>query len=148
MLYGNTEDIIVSDMIYKESDIKDGVYGNANTLYLFSDNVVRRGKGGQAVIRDAVNSMGIVTKRYPSNEPKAFLTDEKDYQHVSRLVADDLYEMARKLGEGEYKYIHIPSGGFGTGLAGLKKSAPRIFTMLSELLYVYLDFKNPGMVVW
>ena len=36
------------------------------TLYIFGDNILRIGNGGQAVIRNIPNSFGIATKRTPS----------------------------------------------------------------------------------
>ena len=43
-----------------------------NEVFVFGDNVERKGKKGAAILRDEPNSYGFITKRYPSNFDKAF----------------------------------------------------------------------------
>ena len=38
---------------------------NRNKLFVFGDNCLRKGKAGQAIIRDQPNSAGIATKVLP-----------------------------------------------------------------------------------
>jgi hypothetical protein len=45
---------------------------NPNVVFVFGDNLVRRGKGGAAKLRDEPNTYGFVTKKYPNNEDGSF----------------------------------------------------------------------------
>lgn len=50
---------------------------NPTIKYLFDDNLVRRGYGGQAKeMRDGPNAIGVATKATPSNRPGEFLSDD------------------------------------------------------------------------
>ena len=50
----------------------------AGSIVLFGDNLLRRGKGGQAVIRDAPNAFGIPTKRSPGRREQDYFSDKPD----------------------------------------------------------------------
>lgn len=50
---------------------------NKNLLFLFGDNLQGWGKRGQAIIRDEPNAFGIPTKKRPSTNSDAFLTDKE-----------------------------------------------------------------------
>lgn len=45
---------------------------NPNVVFVFGDNLVRKGKGGAAKLRDEPNTYGFVTKKYPNNEDGSF----------------------------------------------------------------------------
>ena len=45
---------------------------NPNVVFVFGDNLVRRGKGGAAKLRDEPNTYGFITKKYPNNNDKSF----------------------------------------------------------------------------
>jgi len=45
---------------------------NPNVIFVFGDNLVRRGKGGAAILRDEPNTYGFVTKKYPNNQNSSF----------------------------------------------------------------------------
>ena len=45
---------------------------NPDVVFVFGDNLVRKGKGGAAKLRDEPNTYGFVTKRYPNNEDGSF----------------------------------------------------------------------------
>jgi len=61
--------IIKQHKIYRK-DLKN----NPDVLYLFGDNLVQKGFGGQAKeMRGEPNAEGIPTKKLPSMEAKAFL---------------------------------------------------------------------------
>ena len=40
--------------------------------FVFGDNLLRRGYGGAASLRDEVNTYGFITKKYPSNHDSSF----------------------------------------------------------------------------
>lgn len=134
---------VVSDIHYPKME-ESGIFADEDTLYLFGDNVVRAGRGGQAGIRRASNSIGIITKRLPSNtRPNSFLTDDV-LDLTSGLIINDIRRVVEKIQNGDYERVHIPAAGLGTGLANLKQTAPKTFKFLSYHLKRAFDFDNPG----
>ncbi|XAI95947.1 hypothetical protein [Microcystis phage Mwe-JY26] len=105
---------------------------NPTVLYLFGDNALRVGLGGQAKeMRGEKNAIGIATKWRPSMEEEAFFSD-KDYTAATRIMRSDMdtaLEYARKGG-----VVVIPSDGLGTGLSQLPERAPRIYAFLEGML--------------
>jgi hypothetical protein len=94
-------------------------------LYVFGDNLQRRGLGGQAAeCRGASNAVGIPTKRAPSMDDAAFFTDG-DFERVKPEIDSALEQLAAHLAKGGE--VVIPSDGIGTGLANLPRRAPRIW---------------------
>lgn len=103
---------------------------NPQWLYVFGDNMVRRGLGGQAKeMRGEPNAVGIITKRFPSMSEGAFLTD-KDYDEWVRMSKSDIARL-----EGHDGVVIWPANGVGTGLANLMERAPRIYGAIKELEY-------------
>ena len=47
---------------------------NPDCIFVFGDNLKRRGYGGGAALRDYTNTYGFITKKYPSNEQRSFYT--------------------------------------------------------------------------
>jgi len=45
---------------------------NPNMVFVFGDNLIRKGKGGAAKLRDEPNTYGFITKKYPNNEDSSF----------------------------------------------------------------------------
>lgn len=68
-----------------------------NSVFIFGDNLRRFGMGGQAVIRNEPNAVGVATKRKPSMDESAFFTEADldkvldDLERVWKLLADDPY---------------------------------------------------------
>tara|TARA_Y100000034_G_scaffold87336_1_gene104761 strand:- start:4060 stop:4287 length:228 start_codon:yes stop_codon:yes gene_type:complete len=74
-------------IIYQDKIFRGDLIANPNRTYLFGDNFIRKGYGGQAKeMRGEPNAYGIVTKRFPSMDKKAFLTDKHDYDKVSSSI--------------------------------------------------------------
>jgi len=101
--------------------------------FIFGDNVERWGKGGQAIIRDEPNAIGIPTKKSPSE----YFTDEDS---VYDNIVPDLKKIVLLLDAG--KTVWFPKDGIGTGLAKLKETAPQLY----DSLYFLIDlcFHNHG----
>jgi len=99
---------------------------NSNWLFIFGDNDVKRGLGGQAVIRRCRNAMGIPTKKYPNYNPDSYYTDDEFTENCQKIDAalDRIIETVETT-QPKYEYIVLPEDGFGTGLARLKTHAPR-----------------------
>lgn len=47
-------------------------------IFVFGDNALRFGKGGQAIIRDEPNAFGVATKRKPAMSPGSFFMECED----------------------------------------------------------------------
>ena len=102
------------------------VRNNKDSLFVFGDNDVKKGKGGQAIIRKEPNAIGIPTKKYPSYNKSAYYVDdelESNKQKIDNGLQLVLLEFLSK----DYKYLVLPKDGFGTGLANLPKGAPLTF---------------------
>lgn len=101
------------------------------TLFVFGDNLLRSGFGGQAAeMRGEPNAVGLPTKRYPRMDDAAFLTDN-DFFEVVVAAAADIGRLAQHAKKG--KLIVWPSAGIGTGLAMLSQHAPVIFEFYERL---------------
>lgn len=110
---------------------------NPNTIYVFGDNLMRIGKGGQAIIRDEPNSFGIVTKKMPTMTNNAFFTDS-DFELFKKEVLNDI----QKIKESPLNDIVFPEGGIGTGLARLPESSPLCWDFLCKILKEEFGFEN------
>lgn len=106
-------------------DVKD----RPDHLFIFGDNNVAKGKGGQAIIRDEPNALGIPTKKYPSNRATSFYTDDEYEDNKTRIdeAIRLIIEMLPK-----YEVLVLPKDGFGTGLAQLPKKAPKTYRYLKK----------------
>ena len=45
---------------------------NPNVIFVFGDNLLRKGKGGAAKLRDEPNTYGFITKKAPNNQDSSF----------------------------------------------------------------------------
>lgn len=97
-------------------------------IFVFGDNSIRKGKMGQACIRDCLNSFGVITKRYPGWSDKDYL---EDTQEDKEMVLKDLEEL-RILSRD--KVIIFPKDGLGTGLADLKNKAPKLLCFINNYI--------------
>lgn len=98
-----------------------------NYLFVFGDNNHRIGKGGQAIIRDEPNAIGLTTKRSPSHNMDAYMTGTlADYNAVNA----DIDRIESYLLEG--KHVIFPASGVGTGLAALHVHAPNLLIHINN----------------
>ena len=110
---------------------------NPNRLYVFGDNLIRIGKGGQACIRDEINSYGIATKRTPSMDNQAFFGDRPDEAHA---LLNDIHGLLVVFNENlVFDTIVLPGDKLGTGLAKMEEKSPKLFVWLHETLSLLLD---------
>ena len=100
-----------------------------NKIFVFGDNLARRGRGGQAIIRDLPNTFGIPTKRIPSTHIKAYFNDQKD--EVAAVVAA-LLELKKMWEEGTT--LVFPKQGFGKGLAKMNMYSPNLYAKMNTFL--------------
>lgn len=102
-----------------------------NCLFVYGDNDRGFGKGGQAIIRGLKNTIGIPTKKYPSNREKSFYTDE-EYDKNCQKIDKAIEKIKKVFYEKGYDYLVLPKDGFGTGLSQLPKKAPDTYKYLCE----------------
>jgi hypothetical protein len=98
-------------------------------IYLFGDNLEKKGTGGQAAIRYAVtkNVIGIPTKKNPTMKESAFFTDtDFDMAKIAIDKAFDSIPLDRT--------VIIPAVGLGTGLVDLATRAPDISNYINKKL--------------
>ncbi|MGY5881801.1 MAG: hypothetical protein RTV31_16240 [Candidatus Thorarchaeota archaeon] len=67
---------------------------NPDCIFVFGDNLERKGKGGAATVRDEPNTYGFITKKQPLNVDSAFYhpTEYRDVyrKETEKLVAEAL----------------------------------------------------------
>ena len=118
---------------------REYVRANRDKLFLFGDNLERRGFGGQArSMRGEPNAIGIPTKKSPSYEDAAFFTD-KEFEQNKVAIDRAFAEIAQKAASFETQVIVIPSNGLGTGRAQLKRRSARTFAYLQSRLAELAD---------
>ena len=71
-----TEYIVENNMIVTEQYLKD----NPNHIFVFGDNLKRKGTGGAAALRHMPNTYGFVTKKAPTYLDKDFYTPSEYIQ--------------------------------------------------------------------
>ncbi len=120
------------------------VFDNPNRIYIFGDNSMRIGNGGQAQVRGRPNVFGIATKRSPAMSDVSFFNDS--FNDFTILLNDivGLYNYVQELivkenQTGEEFTIVFPADGLGTGLSQLPKRSPFINKQLKMLLEQYFD---------
>lgn len=103
-----------------------------DALFVFGDNLVRKGYGGQAAaLRDEPNAVGIPTKRSPSQ----YLNDN-DVE--AKYAIDDAFDQLNEhLAKGGL--VVWPADGVGTGLARLEEKAPKIWQYLQSKVVELLE---------
>jgi hypothetical protein len=100
---------------------------NPDKVFLFGDNLKGYGKGGQAIIRDEPNAIGIPTKKAPSMDKTSFFTDA-EYTSNKKVIDEAFSKIPRR------KTIVVPKDNLGTGRAQLKQKAPKTWIYLQEKL--------------
>ena len=106
---------------------------NRDRFYVFGDNMIRQGYGGQAAaMRGEPNSFGIPTKWLPNNSDKSFFTDKEwEFGSVIWWTLDGAFNHLREVLQQGYSVV-IPTDGLGTGLSRLPELAPTIATYIDS----------------
>ena len=104
---------------------------NPGLYYIFGDNMVRQGYGGQAAaMRGEPNAVGIPTKRTPDTDETAYFYDHQ-FEEFCYVVQPSLLYVEKLLIAKQT--IIMPMDGIGGGRARLQ-SQPKIWTWLQEQL--------------
>lgn len=107
------------------------ILNNPTILYIFGDNLLRKGYGGQArVCRGKSNTFGIRVKKEPNDNPNSFFTD-REFFKLSDYIKEDIVQILKL--SIEYKKIFILSN-IGEGRARLLEKAPKLYDLLKQLL--------------
>lgn len=119
---------VLSQKFIFRSDLRS----NPDVLYLFGDNTLRQGFGGQAKeMRGEPNAVGVATKVAPGMREGDFFSD-RDIYHFKQVVDKDLARAFNHVRNGGI--VVIPEDGLGTGLSELPTRAPKLHAYLSERL--------------
>ena len=113
----------------------DDLRCNKNSLFVYGYNDIKKGKKGQAIIRDEPNAIGIPTKKYPSLYNHSFYTDTEF--ELNKKKIDNAIELLLEKSI-NYDYIVFPKDGLGTGLAKMDTKAPKTFAYLSERIREFI----------
>ena len=110
---------------------------NKDCLFVFGDNILKKGHGGQAIIRDFSNTFGIPTKNTPSRDYTAYFGD---YIQEERAVMKAIEKLVDIKNSGQYRKICFPKHGLGTGLAHMKSKSPYIYKKMKDSLFLYFQY--------
>lgn len=118
-------------LIYQKLILRSDLQANPNQIYVFGDNIQRRGLRGQAYeMRWEPNAVGIPTKWYPKLSPKAFFWD-RQRDEIFPLLEADYHTIIVHLNQG--KTVVWPSDGIGTGLSQLPVYAPLLWAEMERV---------------
>lgn len=123
-------------LIFQKWISRSDLHANPDILYVFGDNLERRGRGGQAKeMRGEPNAVGVVTKRKASHDESAYLTDA-DFDEIAPVIRKDFARVQKHLQRGGIAVI--PSDGLGTGLSQLQTRAPNTLKFLEYLSLIHI----------
>lgn len=116
--------------VYRQKHInRQNVKNRLTAIFVFGDNMMRQGFGGQAAaMRGEPNTVGVPTKWKPDNGIDSFFSD-RDFDYVKKFI-DDAFKKIQLYQE-EGRDIVIPADGLGTGLADLSHRAPKILAYIN-----------------
>lgn len=133
----NTTDKIVYPIVLSNEFSIKTCKVNPKILFVFGDNEERVGLGGQAIIRQQDNTIGIATKASPGE-----YWDDENYDANCEVIETDIQRVILYFREKEYEAMCFPKMGFGTGLANLHVIAPRTFIYLTTKLLEVFQYNN------
>lgn len=125
--------IEVTDQWYTPELVK----ANPHCLFVFGDNLLKKGHGGQAIIRDLPNTFGIPTKREPNKRDTAYFSD-KDEEFNAIMYSIFTLNIIYK--SNIFEKIIFPKNGIGTGLSHTKSKSPINYNKMKNLLHYYFNY--------
>ncbi|MCK5616434.1 hypothetical protein KAR91_81985, partial [Candidatus Pacearchaeota archaeon] len=75
-----------------------------NYIFVFGDNLERRGTGGAAALRDEPNTYGFITKKTPTHDSAAYFTPE-EYAEIFKHEYAKLSMAIQYNGDENTKYL-------------------------------------------
>lgn len=117
-------------IIYQKFILRTDLQANPEDLYVFGDNVLRVGMGGQAAyMRGERNAIGVATKWSPSNGEHAFFRDDQ-FPKIREIWLEDTERLIQHLLEGGK--VIWPEDGIGTGLSAVPTHAPKVWEWMEQ----------------
>ena len=117
---------LIKQYRYFRSDLRE----NPNVIYVFGDNEVQKGLGGQAAeARGEPNAFGIPTKKQPRTTPESYWSEE-DHERQIGIVNEHFGRLEMLLEQG--RIVVWPTDGIGTGLSELPERAPGTQKVIDE----------------
>lgn len=117
-------------VIFQKHIDREDLRRNPTVLYVFGDNMARKGFAGQArAMRGERNAVGIATKFSPYIP---FTSDPVDLVVQSQQIDEDMKPLFSHVKRGGV--VVWPSDGIGTGLADLLNRSPETFEYLKQKL--------------
>lgn len=117
-------------LLFQKRVDREDLIRNRAVLYVFGDNVERRGRGGQArEMRGEPNAVGIATKWAPD---AYFSEDAGDVTAQNRIIDEDMKPLFAKVTSGGI--VIWPAAGIGTQRAELALRAPSTWDHLKSKL--------------
>lgn len=104
-------------------------------VFVFGDNLIHKGKAGQACIRDEPNSFGIPTKRLPSMSDNAFFSDKDEEFDILLTCLRELYRLSKTT------EIVFPLE-IGTGLSKMPDKSPKLYRKMMHILREHFNYKE------
>lgn len=121
-------------VIFQKMVDREDLIRNRRVLYVFGDNVERRGMGGQArAMRGEPNAVGVATKFSPS---AFFSEDPGDVATQNRIIDEDMKRLFEKVKAGGV--VIWPADGIGTERAELAVRSPSTWDHLQQKLAALL----------
>ena len=112
--------------------VRADAQSNPKALFIFGDNDLREGYGGQAgEMRGEVRAGGVRTKWTPGGAREDYFSD-REYERCTSMIQQDLEPVREHLEKGGV--VVVPADGVGTGLSRLPEKAPRIQAFIDEQL--------------
>jgi hypothetical protein len=128
-------------LVFRHRFNRQDLRSQPETLFLFGDNELRCGLGGQAKeCRGEPNACGIATKRAPGMDLVDYWSDA-DLDRARRIIDKDLERAFQWIVNGGT--VICPKDGIGTGLSQLSTRAPAIFAYLRGRI---TDLRDAGRV--
>lgn len=129
-------------VLYQKMIMRQDILRNREALYIFGDNLDRKGFGGQAKeMRGEFNSFGIATKRaITHNYPNDYFFDSEE--DVIPILVKEFDALHDYLLRNNYSVIILPLDGIGTGLAKMPQYAPNALEYINFQLNQLEGFKK------
>lgn len=115
-------------LLFRDKITRTIVRRNRSKIYLFGDNLVGKGYGGQAKeMRGELNAIGIPTKKKPATTEDSYFTDA-EFEENKKVIDIAIAKIPKNA------TVIMPMAGLGTGRAQLEKRAPKTLKYIEETI--------------
>lgn len=124
------QQLLLPRVVFMDRISRDLLRANRQDTFVFGDNTIRDGYGGQAAaMRGEPNAVGIRVKTLPSLTESSFW-DDRDFDLHKMMIDMDLTDVEKRLRAHPSGQLVVPKYGIGTGLAQLPQRAPQTYKYL------------------